>query len=168
MRSRWRGSMLAWILNTKPENVGAVRRQERALRARAASAGAGAVRVRPRAGGGAAWSDRRAAAEYFRKPSSRSCTPKLFAALPKNTGESSPAQHGGGIEGRAGHVEHLDLLARLGEGGVVEAFADHGRVEVADLQRRAVSSADGALEQVDLLAETVVHAAKFRRPVPSG
>ena len=84
----------------------------------------------------------------------------MFAALPKKTGESCPAQDRGGIEWRAGHLQHLDFLLGLEEGGVVEALADDGVIQPADLHRGAVGAANGALEEVDLLAEAIVHPAE--------
>ena len=67
-RSRWRGSMFAWILKTKPRNSGssgATRPVGRASRG---------------AGGGASATN----------ASRNSSTPKLVTALPKKTGVSSP------------------------------------------------------------------------------
>ena len=70
MRSRCFGSMFAWILKTKPENVGR-RRDRRAAPARAAAAAAG---------------------RSSRNASRNSSTPKLVIALPKNTGVSCAAR----------------------------------------------------------------------------
>ena len=70
MRSRWRGSMFAWILNTKPVNGG--------------SAGS-TMRVPPSRGcGGGAHS---VSADRI------SCTPKLLMPEPKNTGDCRPARN---------------------------------------------------------------------------
>ena len=69
MRSRWAGSMLAWILNTTPENF---------------SSDGSTVRCRAgRAPGGGARST---------SASSTSRTPKLLMAEPKNTGVCLPAR----------------------------------------------------------------------------
>ena len=68
MRSRWRGSMLAWILNTKPLNRSSVG----STTCRSASTrGAGGGPIRTNA-------------------SRNSSTPKFVTALPKNTGVTSP------------------------------------------------------------------------------
>ena len=68
-RSRCCGSMLAWILNTKPVNVSSSGATTRPVVARACGPGACST-----------------------KKSSSGCTPKLFTAEPKNTGACLPAR----------------------------------------------------------------------------
>ena len=78
MRSRCAGSMLAWILNTKPENFGSAGCTARTWRrARAAAAPVDAARPE------------------FR------CTPKLLMAEPKNTGVCCRRGTASQIEGDA-------------------------------------------------------------------
>ncbi len=69
IRSRCRGSMFAWILNTKPEKPGA---SAPARRSRSCGRGGGASST---------------------KRSRNGSTPKLFMALPKNTGVTSPGRN---------------------------------------------------------------------------
>ena len=70
MRSRWRGSMLAWILKTKPVNGGSI--------------GATSRRVPSRGCGGGAHST---------SACRISCTPKLLMPEPKKTGDWRPARN---------------------------------------------------------------------------
>jgi hypothetical protein len=51
-------------------------------------------------------------AEYFRKPSSKSCTPKLFAALPKKTGDNSPASTAAGSKA-APAISSISISSRV-------------------------------------------------------
>ena len=81
--------MFAWILKTKPENVGA-------------SGASVPADVDAR---------RAAAAPASTKRSRNGSTPKLVIALPKNTGVSSPAQEALAVERVAGVVEQLELVA---------------------------------------------------------
>ena len=76
MRSRWFGSMLACILNTKPVILG--RRERRC---------------------GSRWSRGAARGLCVMKHSSNSRTPKLFTAEPKNTGATSPRRYALAVEG---------------------------------------------------------------------
>ena len=69
MRSRCLGSMLAWILNTKPENFGSLGATLRVFAGRASGAGDNSTTA-----------------------SSSDCTPKLFTAEPKNTGVCFPSE----------------------------------------------------------------------------
>ena len=71
MRSRCLGSMLAWILNTKPENFGSF----------------GQHPARPPPAG------RARAPATVRRASNSDCTPKLLTAEPKNTGVCFPARY---------------------------------------------------------------------------
>ena len=66
-RSRWFGSMFAWILNTNPENSGFV---------------GSTISFVDSCGDGAG--------ARSRNSSRNGSTPKFVSALPKNTGESSP------------------------------------------------------------------------------
>mmetsp|Transcript_26231 Transcript_26231/g.62013 ORF Transcript_26231/g.62013 Transcript_26231/m.62013 type:complete len:249 (-) Transcript_26231:1361-2107(-) len=67
MRSRWAGSILAWILNTTPVNLGSSGLTVRCIASRLSGAGASSTRA-----------------------SSTSCTPKLLTAEPKNIGVCRP------------------------------------------------------------------------------
>ena len=69
MRSRWPGSMFAWILNTKPVSASSCGSTSRVVVARARGAGA-----------------------YSTNADSSSVTPKLLIAEPKNTGVCVPAR----------------------------------------------------------------------------
>ena len=69
MRSRWEGSMLAWILKTTPVNFGSSGLTSRCIAGRAPGAGA-----------------------RFTSASSTSCTPKLLMAEPKNIGVWRPSR----------------------------------------------------------------------------
>ena len=75
MRSRWRGSMFAWILNTKPVNGGSVGSTTRASRRAAAAAAP----------------SRTSACRISR-------TPKLLMPEPKNTGLWRPARNSASVE----------------------------------------------------------------------
>ena len=88
-RSRWSGSMFAWILKTKPEKS-----------ARAGSIGPAAGLAR--AGAGAS----------SRKRSRNGSTPKFVSALPKNIGVCRPARDLGRLERRARAVEQRERVAR--------------------------------------------------------
>ena len=70
MRSRWRGSMFAWILNTKPVKAGSVGSTLRDVASRGC-------------GGGA----------HSTSACSTSRTPKLLMPEPKNTGLCLPARN---------------------------------------------------------------------------
>ncbi len=70
MRSRWRGSMLAWILNTKPENGASTGATAREPASRGCGAGA-----------------------HLTSACRISCTPKLLMPEPKNTGVCVPARN---------------------------------------------------------------------------
>jgi hypothetical protein len=92
MRSRCFGSMLAWILKMKPEKAG--------------FSGAISVPAMTRGLG---------AGECFRKPSSNSCTPKLFTPLPKKTGVVLPASTAASSKfaGDFEHFQFLDVLRKV-------------------------------------------------------
>ena len=159
MRSRCRGSMLAWILKTKPENAAVVRRRP----------------ARPRLRRGAA------GRECSRKPSSSSCTPKLLTALPKKTGVSLPGQHR-----RAGRTPRPRRRASpassqhgRGRSPRRAARARPGRARPARRHRRAVGAARRCARRggpcrvgrsqtplkVDARAQRPVH--RDRRAMPS-
>jgi hypothetical protein len=126
-----RGSMFAWILKTKPLKRGWSGWM-------IAIAGAGAL----------------AGCECSRKPSSRSCTPKLFMALPKKTGVVVPAESTAGAS-KSGPAPSsmLDLVAGRSEDASGSLLADGGIVE-PDLTGAREHAADGALEEVDLPASS--------------
>ena len=67
-------------------------------------------------------------------------------------------QHGGGVEGFAGKVKHLQFFADAPVGRVVNPVADDRVGDVADLDRGAIHPARGALEEMDLAGEPVVDA----------
>ncbi len=69
MRSRCDGSMLAWILNTTPVNLGSSGRTSRCIAGRGPGDGA-----------------------RLTSASSTSCTPKLLMAEPKNIGVWRPSR----------------------------------------------------------------------------
>ena len=73
MRSRWPGSMLAWILNTKPVSAGSSGSTTRWRATRGSGPGASATNA-----------------------ASSSSTPKLLIAEPKNTGVCRPARYAAG------------------------------------------------------------------------
>ena len=117
MRSRWRGSMFAWILNTKPVN-GVFRGLH--LRVRASSRGCG--------GGAQSTSACRI-----------SCTPKLLIAEPKNTGVWRPARNASSSNGALRAAHQLDVVGatpRISSGNSRRA-ADCRGPSIARLSRRA-------------------------------
>ena len=94
-----------------------------------------------------------------------------MTALPKNTGVSSPAQEALAVEGVAGAVEQLDLLAQRRALASPSELAHVGLVEVVrpSIGGHAASRASRALEDVDAgRVAAVVDAAERRGPMPIG
>ena len=98
----------------------------------------------------------------FRKPSSKSCTPKLLLALPKNTGVLFAREHGGIVEDFARVFEHFEFLNGFIERRVVELAANRRIVHAADGNRGAIFAADRALKEVHLARLTIIHTAKIK------
>ena len=112
MRSRWLGSMFAWILNTTPVIAGSV---------------ASTVRVVAfwLAGGGA----------WRMSASSRSRTPKFLSALPKNTGVRWPWRNDSRSK-RPRLGDEADLLAPAREVLGLEQRGEPRVVGAAEAERR--------------------------------
>jgi hypothetical protein len=141
MRSRCFGSMLAWILKTKPVN--------------GASAGC-TMRAPPSRGcGGGAHST--SACRISR-------TPKLLMPEPKNTGRLRAGEEGGDVEGVAGALDQLDVLAQAAhlqreefvELRVVEALDEFGFAAGVLLAR--LEAHQLLVQQVPDAAEGLAHA----------
>ena len=115
MRSRWFGSMLAWILKTKPVmrfSCAATRR----------------VSADCARGGGA----------NSASASMRSRTPKFFSAEPKNTGVRCPSRKALSCERPAGVLGERDLLAPASRSSSGSSASTAGLAGPFDRHRRLV------------------------------
>ncbi len=72
------------------------------------------------------------AGECFRKPSSKSCTPKLFTPLPKKTGVVLPASTAASSKRFAGVFEHFQFFEGLAKFSFAQIAADFRVVQSAD------------------------------------
>ena len=102
------------------------------------------------------------AGECFRKPSSKSWTPKLLHAAAEEHRRGFAREHGGIVQFVPGVFEHFEFLDRPAKGFVVELAANRRIVQSADLHRRAILAADGALEQMHQFRLPVIDALELQ------
>src|SRR3984957_12513430 len=138
MRSRCRGSMLAWILKMKPEKA-------------ALSGAISAPAMERDLGGGAC----------TRKWSSNNCTPKLFQAAAKKNGRRFARQYGVGRKYFARAIQHSQFLRNLGESFRGQSFANERVVKSAHSHGRAVLATDSPFKKMHLAAGAVEDTLEF-------
>ena len=138
MRSRCRGSMFAWILNTKPVNSVRVGSIGPMLDSRAVGDGAS-----------------------LRKSWRKASTPKLVSALPKCTGVMLPSSRDSWLHWWPGLIQQAHLVGKLGDAIGTDDLQQFRRVHVVH-QRIGDAGAVilGALEQRHLLRAAIVDAGK--------
>ena len=91
-------------------------------------------------------------------PESSSRTPKLFKALPKNTGVMWPFEVGFAIEFGRQPARHLDLVAQALERARGQALGELGIVEPGAAQRLGDALALAAREQQQRVGEQIIGA----------
>ena len=132
MRSRCFGSMLAWILNTKPEN--------------GASAGS-TMRAVPASRGCGCGAQSSSACRI-------SCTPKLLIPEPKNTGVCWPGQKIDQVERAAGAADEVDIVAQFAD-FERELFVENGLSMPSIFSASVRFSSPGREAQQAVVAEVI-------------
>src|SRR5258706_14468536 len=82
---------------------------------------------------------------------------KIIAGAPEETRGGISREHSSFVEIDSGQIKHFDFLPDFMKRSVVQTFADERVGDGADLDRRAISPARRALEQMDLLRPPIVH-----------